>query len=80
MTENTVQGSRLGVDFLKAFDDSIDQTYSGEIREMCDKVARQDSYSGDSKDSVHTLGVVDAWRMSAKDKTKVDLVRIEGDV
>jgi len=80
LTQNTVHGSRLGVDFFHAFEDSIDQTYSGEIREMCDEVANQHSYSGDSKDSVHTLGVVDAWRISAKDKTKVDLVGVEGNV
>lgn len=80
LVQNSVRGNHSGADFSNTFDDSIDESYSREILEMRDQVAEDRGYSGDSKDSMHTLEVVEAWRLSHKDEKKVSLIGVESDV
>lgn len=55
------------------FDDSLSDTYVRDIQEMMDKVPTPRDFAESNSDALHTLGVIDAWRLSAETGRDIDV-------
>lgn len=69
--EVTVESTRGST--VRHFDDSLLDTYARDIHEMMDKVPTSRDFAESNADALHTLEVIDAWRLSAETGRDIDV-------
>ena len=67
----TVESTRGST--VRHFDDSLLDTYARDIHEMMDKVPTSRDFAESNADALHTLEVIDAWRLSAETGRDIDV-------